>query len=394
MKPCIIASESKPFSFTCNGADLVKAISKISSVAESSKSNEDKAAYVLASHEKHLFVLGYSADNFSIFQLPGVKTSGNGSFEFHPKTLTGLIKNRNELEFEFKEGRLHFKVTKGKYAADIVTSETPASIRSAANEKAKGDGSKNKSTTISGEMLTSLRAAIKTCNLENLFDVGTNLNCLIRAANGVLEVSCADPVHLAYYKAKIDKSAKFKMSFSAKLFSIIDKFVTSEGEDVDFVFNDNKFVVFGKSYLIDLPPVQTDDGQFDIAPNYIKMLKEPLVGFTFKEDGIKTVENMFTIADVSSRLQVDISSKGVGVSLSTESGSISDKFKTEVKGKIDKISVLLDPRIFSDLFSKVAKKEIYLSLFKRVKKDSSSAFMITDSTPTSKTYLVGTYYED
>lgn len=392
MKQCVLSSELKPFSFTCDAKELLKAISKVSLVAESTKSSEDKNEYVIASSGKNLFVLGYSTDTFSIFHLPDVKTDRDGAFSFDPKTLSGLIKNRSELEFKYHDGRFHFSALKGKYSADIVTVEPSGTIIALTNTKTRQD-KVGKSTTISGDMLVSLREAIKTCNLENLFDTGNTLNCLIRASNGVLEVSCADSVHLAYYKARIDKNAKFRMSFSAKLFSIIDKFVTSEGEDVDFVFNDDKFIVSGKSYMIDLPPIQTEDGSYDVAPNYIKLLKEPIAEFVFKEEGIKTIGNMFSIADGNSRLQINIGSKSVGVSLSTESGSISDQFKTEVSAK-SKFSVLMDPRIFSDLFSKIKSDTIPIKMFKRVKKDSSSAFMITESSKDSKTYLVGMYYED
>jgi hypothetical protein len=392
MKQCILTKDLKPFSFACDAKELIKAISKVSLVAESTKSSEDKNEYVIASSNKNLFVLGYSTDTFSIFHLPNVKTDCDGSFAFEPKTLTGLIKNRSDLSFSYKEGRFHFSALKGKYSADIITSEPSGTLLALTNSKTKSE-KVGKSTTISGDMLVSLREAIKTCNLENLFDVGNNLNCLIRASGGVLEVSCADSVHMAYYKARIDKSAKFRMSFSAKLFSIIDKFVTSEGEDVDFVFNDNKFIVSGKSYMIDLPPVQTEDGSYDLAPNYIKLLKDPIAEFVFREEGIKTIGNMFSIADGNSRLQINIGSKSIGVSLSTESGSISDEFKTDIKAS-SKFSVLMDPRIFSDLFSKINNNEIPIKMFKRVKKDSSSAFMITESNKHSKTYLVGMYYED
>lgn len=392
MKPCVIAESKSSFSFTCDSSKLAKAITKVVTVADFSKGNEDKAVHLIAAYKGALFLIGYSTETFSAFQIEGVKTSGDGSFAFTSKTLLGLIKNRAELEFKFDKGRLHFAAIKGKYSGDIAAIATPPEAVILVNKSLKIE--KQKTTTVTGDLLKVLREALKSCNLTNLFEVGDPINCQIRAKDGILDVSAYDNVHVAYFKSKIDSKANFKMSLPINMFNLIDRFTSTEGEQVEFILGSKAFVAFGDSYIISLPPVQVEDAVYEMAINYIKMLKDPVAELVFKEDGIKTVDNMFTIADESSKLALTISNKGKAqISLSNDSGTIVDEFKTDakVKGKSDKLTAMIDPRVFGDLFGKCSGKEVPMTLYAGKDKNVSSAFMITAHTKGTKTYLIGSY---
>lgn len=392
MKPCVIAESKNSFSFRCDSGDLSKAITKVVTVADFSKGNEDKAVHLIASYKGALFLIGYSTETFSAFQIDGVKTTGDGSFAFTAKTLLGLIKNRSELEFKFEKGRLYFSATKGKYSGDIAATATPPEAVILVNKSLKIE--KQKTTTVTGDLLKVLREALKNCNLTNLFEIGDPINCQIRAKDGVLDVSAYDNVHIAYFKSKIDSKANFKMSLPINMFNLIDRFTSTEGEQVEFILGGKAFVAFGDSYIISLPPVQVEDSVYEMAINYIKQLKNPTAELVFKEEGIKTVDNMFTIADETSRLALTVSSKGKAqISLSNDAGKIVNEFKTESKinAKVDKLTALIDPRVFGDLFSKCSSKEVPMQMFQSKDKDVSSSFMITNHTKGSKTYLIGSY---
>lgn len=394
MKPCVLTESKKAFSFTCDSNVIAKAINKVVTVADFSKGSEDKSVCLLASHKGALFVIGYSTETFSAFQVEGVKTSADGSFAFSPKTLLGLIKNRSDIEFTYDKGRLSFSAVKGKYSANIETSITPPEAMILVNNHLKNE--KRKSTTVTGDLLETLRKAIKVCSLANLYNTDP-VNSLIRASKGVLEVSAFDNSHLAYYRAKVSSEATFKMALPVAMFNLIDRFVASEGEDVEFVMNGKQFMVFGKTYIVTLPPVQAEDAQYDLTPNYIKALKKPVAELVFMPDGIKTVDNMFTIADENSKLILNVSGKGkVGISLTNESGSISDEFKTTatVTTKKGTFTAMIDPRVFGDLFGKCTQSEIPMKMFQKADASVSSAFMITNHTNDSKSYLIGTYHEE
>lgn len=394
MKPCEIIESKKPFSFTCDSAVLAKAISKVVTVADFSKGSEDRSVCLIASYKNNLFVIGYSTETFSAFHVEGVEASVDGSFAFEPKTLLGLIKGRSELAFTYENGRLNFSAVKGKYAANLVTSATPPEAMVLANSRLRVE--KKKSTTLDSTMLDSLRSAMAACNLQDIYGAGA-INSYIHVNKGILEVSAYDNSHMAYYKSKVSNAVEFKMALPILMFNLIDRFVSDAKEDVDFVVSGKHLLVFGRTYLLSLPPVQAEDNNYKIAVGYLKGLKSPVGTLSFKEAGIKTVDNMFTIADENSRLILTVSGKGKAIiSLNNESGSISDEFKTdaEVNNKAGKIVAMIDPRVFADLFRKCSGDEIPMNLYKSGDKSKASSFVITQTTKTSKAYWIGTYSEE
>jgi len=393
MKTCVLTESKSSFEFTCDSALLSKAITKIVTVADFSKGSEDKSVCILASYKGALFVIGYSTETFSAFQVSDVKTNTDGSFQFTPKTLLGLIKNRSELKFKYDKGRLHFSAVKGKYSGDIATSATPAEGIHVVNSKLKNE--KHKSTTVTGALLNTLRDAMKACNLSNFYN-SDPINCLIRAKDGKLDVSSFDNFHMSYYRATVPSESHFKMAIPINMFNLIDRFTATEGEDVEFVIGQKQFIAFGKTYIISLPPIQMDDNLYSQVPGYIKNLTKPAATLIFKEAGIKTVGNMFTISDENSKLMMKIGSGRVDISLSNENGTVQDAFKTEAKldTKSGSLLALIDPRVFSDLFNKCSSSEVPMSFFQRTNKGKSSAFLVTNHTKTAKSYLVGTYSEE
>lgn len=393
METLKIEVSKKGFSFEADGSTLHNVVSKTFAVAASAKGDDSQAVCLLVASNKNVFVVSHASDHLSAFHLKGSVASSDGAFMFEPKILQGLIKGRGEMLFDFNGSVLNFKLVKGKYSGSFETAEVPTETIVEANREFASKYVKG--TSISGELLSNIRSAIKACSIQNLFDAARTLECKLRAANGVLEVSAADTAHCVLYRAKIDKAFSFQMALSSATFNIVDKFVSAESEDAAFVFDSKRFVVEGETYRISLPPVQMDEREFNMVRTYISHLKEPVASYSFKEQGVNTIKNMVTISDEESRIHLEVVEKGVKVAMQNSKGQVSDQFKTAVtfaKGTKN-LSVLIDPRVFTDLMTRIPEKEIEMRMFKSSSSSASSAFMFSAETKTTKLYLVGSYYE-
>lgn len=384
------------FDFVCESAKLSSAISKALIVSNFSNSSEGEKHHLLVSYKKALFIVGYSSETFIILQVPGVETNNDGSCGFVPNVLQGLIKNRKELEFSFANGRLEFQATKGKYSGSIITNAVTDDqlpyVHRMMKVRTESGGS------IGGDLIEEIRKGVKFADLKDYYN-DEQILCAIRLNNGTLDISAHDNFHMSYYKTDIgSKKSNFELAIPVVTFKLIDKFISDEKEAAEFHLDNKQFKIVGKSYMISLPPVQVDTEYFDRVPGYIKTLKSPLVEMKFNGEAVRTVDNMFTIADDDTRLSLTVESTGrVDIALATENGKIADAFKTKTV-KIDgekKVSFMIDPRIFADLFGKVRDmKEVPMRLYSKRNKGVSSCFMISGSTSTSKVYMVGTYYEE
>lgn len=395
MRKCEVVESGNPFAFVCNATQFVSVVQKITTVISFSASSKgENNHYVVASSENNLFVLGYSSDSFVGFHIDGVTTSDEGSFEFSPDALVGLLKKRGDMEFEYKNGRLYFKETKGRYKADVtttsITSEQIPFIR-------RMFRSEHKSVSLlSPDLLSSLRTAMKVTQLQNVYRTEEPIISLIRVKKGVLEVSALDNYHMAYYRAEVDTDSRFELALPAAMFRLIDKFVSDEGQSVEFAMSSKSFVVNGNTYMITMPPVQIEDDAFARVPGYLKTLKDPVAEFSFSDSGVKTVDNMLSISGEETKLSIAMDpSCRIDIALSTEHGTVSDAFKSKGAKIQEKMSVLVDPRIFNDLFSKVRDLgAIPVRLYQKKNKGVTSCFVIRNTTETTKLYLVGTYYEE
>lgn len=384
------------FGFVCESSKLSGAITKALTVSSFSNSADNEKHHFILSSKGSLYVIGYSPETFIVIQVPNVETEKDGILGFTPGILQGLIKNRKELEFSFNKGQLDFKAIKGKYSANIetiaVTDDHVPHIERMLNPK-----SKTKASSMSGSLLEEIRKGVKCADLRDFYN-DEQILCAIRVKDSTLDVSAHDNFHMSYYKAQVEDANDFELAIPVNTFKLIDRFISDEKEDADFFLDNKQFRIVGKTYMVTLPPVQVDEDYFDRVPGYIQSLKNPLVQLKFNAEAIRTVDNMFTIADDETRLSLTVQKSGnVGISLATESGKISDGFKSKkvsIDG-MDKVSFMIDPRIFADLFGKVRdRKEVPMRLFSKRNKGVSSCFMISGSTETSKSFLVGTYYEE
>lgn len=385
----------KDFGFVCDSGKISSAIAKTVAVTNFSNSSDNEKHHLLVSYKGQLFVIGYSSETFIVLNVEGVETTTDGSCGFVPSVLQGLIKNRKELDFSFANGRLSFKATKGKYSGSIITDAVTEDqlpyIKRMMKIKSESGGS------ISGDLLEEIRKGVKYADLKDYYN-DEQILCAIRVKKGVLDVSAHDNFHMSYYKSETKSKGSFELAIPVVTFKLIDKFISDEKEDADFHLDNKQFKIVGKSYMISLPPVQVDDEYFDRVPGYIKTLSNPLAQLKFNSEAVRTVDNMFTIADEDTRLSLSVADTGkVDISLATESGKIADAFKSK-SVKLDgekKVSFMIDPRIFADLFDKVRDlKDVPMRLFSKRNKGVSSCFMISGSTKTSKIFMVGTYYEE
>lgn len=394
---CKATESGKEFYFICEPQRLSSVINKVCNVTGFSKSSEDEKQHIFISYDNKLYVAGISPETFVVMCLENVETNGNSSFGFIPKNVLGLIKNRKTMKFTYDGSRLNIQEAKGKYKASVVTMEITETQLPYINSRMK---TRNSEQTIDPQTLERIRIGVDYADIYNVYNKEDKPLCHIQCTKSTLKIGSFDNHHFVQYVSSIETKDDFSLSISTDAFKLVDKFIAEEKEtNANFSIRSNSFEVHSKNFIIGLPPIQSDSDSFNIIDLYVKGLKPPIGKFKFSSDGIATVNNMFTIARDDSRLTVIVNSetKKIGMSISTEEGSISDSFSSSVVelDKISRFEFKINPSIFADLFKKVSdKKDLPISLYAKQNKGSTSCFVIkTRPDENSKLLLLGTYYE-
>lgn len=370
-------------SFTIDGKALQAALARTIALATSRKSEEDKAEYVLLIDKGCVYLVGSGSESLSITKIDS-ETTARGCFQFDCNMLNGLIKGRGDLEMSLANGTLSIKQVKGKYSATLKTQEVSLLMANSVKVRTQND---SKGVKLSRSDVDMLRTALAKTNLASLYDKSP-IYSTIAFKDGKLRVAAFDNYHMAYFQGRVEFEKSLKFAFSQAMFNLIYKYFEKD-DSVRFII-DSAFAVRGDTFMVSMPQVQLDSSTFETVSNFIKSMTKPHAKFKFKEAGIKTVTNLFSLAVGESRLVLDVTPKGINLSMSTDAGSASDAFKTEVEGK--PVRVLIDPKVFSDLFDKCTSKEVETELYTLGKSGGSSAFMIRDGGEGYRTHYVGTYY--
>jgi hypothetical protein len=389
-------SVGKDFGFTVDSASLVKAVSRAELVTSKlSSSTEFEKKHLIFAYKERVFVVGYSSDTFIVFHVQGAKADDDGAFGYDPKLLVGVIKNRKEMTFTFEKGHLCFAALKGKYNGSIETLEIGEDQLPFLDRSMLDKSEDHK--PLSSEMLASVREGINIVDLKDHYNK-EKIICGIRLNAGVLDISAYDNYHMAYYRTEVGFTDSFTLALPVETFKLIDKFISEEENPSSrFHMTNKELRITSSSFIIVLPPIQVDENYFDAVPEYVKSLTEPVAEVPFTQSAMRTADNMFTLATDETRLSLKIQDTGrVDLSLITEQGKISDAFMfRDLTCTIPSLTAFIDPRIFDDLFKKVASKEVIkVRFFRRRNKGVSACFMISASTKKVRSYLIGTYHEE
>lgn len=385
LTPLKIKSESNGFTFTVNAKSLVEKIQRILEVTGYSSKSDVGRFHLIVSDGKNVYVVGYSDETHGVLLLPDVAVKNKGAFILsEPDVFIKLMKTRAEMAFSYSGGSLNYKATKGKFTGDVNTAKIASDQVIRVNSMFKGvDGG----SKLSPDLMSKIREGVRRTRISDIYQNKIVLSC-IKFEKNVLTVSTADELHLAHYEAKLKvKDKPFKLALPAQLFTTVDKFTGDE--EANFSMTGKGFAVYGDDYLIGFPPLQADDSLYSKVPIYIQALDKPVCTFETGAKLIETQKSISSLAQLGSRYLFNILKKGVvKMSLKTDSGSGTDSFKvSNMKMKMDKLEIRIDPIIFEDLVALADKELIPMALYTRNKGIEVKMYTIT-SKPSKNASLI------
>lgn len=390
-----LSSKDTPFSFQVTASDLKQAIERAMSVTGASSVSEDEKSHIIAAHKDKLYVIGMSPETFALVQVKNSSASGSGKFAFDPTMLFGVTKGRNALDFQYEKGKLKFKAVKTKFQGVVDTTEVGSDQLPLIDMRLKIDDKSG--SVLENSVLEQVRAGIAIVALKDVYNDGI-LNCYIKVEKKRLSVSSFDNHHLALFSSDVKTKAKFKLAIPASTFNLIDRFI-QDGDAATFNVTSKSLTVFGSGFIVHLPPLQADDGDFDMASTYVNSLGKPNVEFTFNSDCMTAVNNTLALASSEPRFYMNFDQKKndrISIGLQGDHGSVSDSVKVDnmKRDKKSPAGVKIDPRLFSDLMQKADYKAgVSMNMYVPADRDSTGCFMVREAGDTSELVLIGTYYD-
>lgn len=358
-----------------NAKDILAALAKIQAVTTYVKATDSK--FLLCASESKAFIVGTSSDATALLEIDA-EIYQDGCSRIDYAVFTGLIKGRQDLNFEQVEGKLQFSEVKGRFKAHLNTqmfdSDDIMMMQAFLTPP--------KTVQLNSNTVDAIFTAVSDVALTDFY-MGTELPILFDIQEKFMYTYCFDQFHIAYRKSK-GTGAKLRLAITAKAFTVIKKFAD---EDMQFDKSDGRLIVGGSKFILSIPETQVEDDYFNMVPTYIKALDEtkPVCQVVFDVAGAKTVDNMYALTDKETKMHITLDEE-VQLSVSTAGGHVSDEFSTKLKGKPVKMSV--DPRIFMDLFRKGG-KSCPLTVFDI--KGASSAFVMQIKEKEFRLTLIGTF---
>lgn len=389
-------SKNSDFSFVIDANNLTKQLARVLSVSSFSPSGESERHHILIAHRGEVYIVGYSPETFVCVKTTlEEKCEGEGFFEFDAVALQGLIKRRSHLRMAFESNQLKINAVKGKYACLLKTVEVSPEYIARIN---KGLSQKAESTELSASDMQELKGALDHTALKSIYSIDKDNGLLsyITVSGGRLTVSAMDDLHMALYRAKISSSAKFQLALSSSAFNLIFKFIDGEEDNAKFALGSKGMSVFGESFTLSLPPIQTEDIKFSLVQQFLKTVSSKRkCGFKLPNSAFDTIDNMNALAKNKEKFKFALNPKGiVKVTIDTDNGSVSDMFKVADCDASNGHKWSVDPVMFYDLYKKLKAigSEIPIELYQPNVKEGA-AFLITKVklSGTSNVILVGTH---
>lgn len=333
----IALHQTEGFSFTVDGGALLSVLSKVNSIAGATKSTDAERTFLIFACDKKLYALSYTPDTFCYIRVEA-KVKGDGYFQFDYDTLARTLKGRKELEVTVGS---QIEVKAGRYVMKLNTSEVPANFLTAIEiylKLGKADKMKNSD-------MQKIRSAIKQVDIQDIYAGGKNC-CYLMIREGKLVATSYDSFHMVMIREKVAYQ-NTQVAFHSATFRLLDKFI---GDADVALYVGRNLRVESEDFVVCLPPVQVDEAQFEIVPNYLKGLSDPVASFELNSAAIKALHNISGIIQGDDKMDITVSDGKVEISIKSQKGSISDSYKCKTSGEY---KFTVDPRLFLDLYRKV-----------------------------------------
>lgn len=373
--------ESSQLDFMATGKEVVNAFARVKAVVSYVKA--DDAKFVLAAVRGEVWAIGTSTDAMGCIKIKDAEATVEGTIGIDADLLCGVVKNRAQLQFSL-QGKLKITETKGRYAANV----EPLTFDDKDIAMLQQFMAPTKAASLTSEQIAVIKAGVKQVTLQNFFS-DEEMVALIDVREKRVVVSCFDNFHIAEYSHKLKSETKARMALPTKAFTLIEKFVAAG--KAKFETANGRLRIAGPDFLLSIPETQVEDQHYEITGIYKKRLTDPFSSFVFDTDAVGSVENSFALVEKDTKMTMQVGKKTVAIEVSTPRGSVSDSFKTEVKG--GQIDLHIDPRIFMDLFRKVKdKKTIPMALYHH--RGASSCFAFQTESDKATLTLVASFESD
>lgn len=357
--------DSSAFSFKIGGKELETSIGKVSAVLGAGGSQAKN--FVLLAVKGRVVLIGYNPDTYVYLLMKTGEANGDGNFAFQAPVVQGVVKNRAEMEFTFKNGDVTFKDTKSKYngtfhtqsvASDQVTVINAKFVRQAEKEaKDKEEAKRLKihapaPTILPRTVLDCLKEGVALTGIKDIYSGNALLSYMVLDEKGILSVYAFSGHHFGIYRVKVDAGGMtFKAAMPSSHFLIIDRMV--EGTEAKFHVMDESVRVEGDGFTLILPSTQVDPRNYEGVPNFVKALPEaPFKAKYSNEKMMQLADNLFTLHSVNTLFEISHKDESgqLDVTFKTQNGSASDSLKVElIKKKNAKVKV--DPRLLRDIMN-------------------------------------------
>lgn len=322
-----VGAEAK---FTINGTAFVKELKLISSIFKSG------ASIMLGIEDEKLVVIATDNTKSLILEIVTAKDiSGRGCFIIDIPVLTGILNNRSDISFIFKDASLKFKAIKGKYTGDMSTEPVTLQVIEQLNDTFNVEV---KDISLPDSIFSVLDKSMKYVNLTDSYgELDTELIRYIIGEGNKVKIITYDQFHSAILETTLENPLRksFKIAVYKSYFAYINSL--ARGDKLSIAITDKFFYVKSDKFFISLPPIQYKDDEFNNSYELISDLmaseKTSSCELVIKEFST-VIENLCSIYERGSKIEVKTASNSMQLKLTTNYGTMEDVIRlSNVEGK-------------------------------------------------------------
>ncbi len=328
----------KEFKFSINGKELDSILSKINAA--------------IISKEKHFFISGFNnklhvvgispSDGYAVYVNLKADTTGTGNFGIALESLSGIAKNRGQLDFDFDGANLSFKLHKGFYKGKIPTLPVSVDTITYVNDIF---GSKFSGVDLKEDIVDLIKEGLSVTKVKDIY-TNVDLISYIQLKNKKLSVSCVDNHHFGLFTSEVKTKNELRLAILSTYFQVIENISTGSKS---YCLTNNQLRVKNNEFYIVLPATQSEVESYSLASNFIKNLGKSNYSAKLDYDKLsKVLENLSSIYKVNTRLELNCSEDTLQVSIKTSESQATDKIP--VKGNKQLSGTKVDPILFKDIF--------------------------------------------
>ncbi|WOL24410.1 hypothetical protein fHeYen902_064c [Yersinia phage fHe-Yen9-02] len=341
--------------FELNSVEVINILKRVDSVTRFSDS-DDKLTHIhlLVGYQGDVFIIGRTPDTFVAHHVPAGKCDKDTVFNIDPTQLIGLLNKRGDVDLLFtgKEGQIVAR--QGKYKSDF-------KVRALSSEQIPMVSEGLRHHTEGGHAMTRevIDKLIQGIRLTRLKDPLTNapVMCRVDCRGDELRISSPGNWTSAQYVAPLtNKTNKFRFSLTGEMFDLITKFCGEE--QVSFHADAVSFAAEADSFVVTLPPIQSNDEDYRYIDTLLSQLGKPLIGVVVKGDIGAPFANIATLVEKkgNTKATVKLRKKEMRIKFSSDSGSAQDSL-TLAKPVEKEFETSLDMRVMRDILRNIGKEE-------------------------------------